>query len=107
MNELAERYERILLNPVTKEALRGDLTAMLAYTKQLYSYQTTGVDLHQQLRDRIGGMKGNELRKELNIEMLKNDVKKHNFLPDRGLISRGFLTDVKEDLFLVSIPSIT
>ena len=37
--EMAARYQKVLNNPDKKEALRGDLTAMLAYMKSIYSYQ--------------------------------------------------------------------
>lgn len=37
--ELADRYCDILHNPDPKESLRGDLTAMLTYTKALFTHQ--------------------------------------------------------------------
>ena len=37
--QLAEKYKTILHNPDLKTAIRGDLTAMLAYTVSIYSHQ--------------------------------------------------------------------
>ena len=47
--ELAERYQHVLNNPVEEEALRGDLTAMLAYQKPFYMYGKTA----HQLNDKV------------------------------------------------------
>ena len=40
--QLADKYRVVLDNPDPKEALRGDLTAMLTYVAPLYSYLNAG-----------------------------------------------------------------
>ena len=54
-SELADRYKHVLHNPDPEESLRGDLTAMLAYTSPLYSYQEgeTDGDLLQELQNKM------------------------------------------------------
>ena len=37
--ELADRYRKVLHNPDPTESVRGDLTAMLTYTKSLYTHK--------------------------------------------------------------------
>ena len=90
--ELAFNYEKVLNNP-TEEALRGDLTAMLTYTKPFYSTQNGG-KLVNSLRTMIKEIHPNEARKEVNMEMLRTDAQKFNFEPNAEFFNKGFNANV-------------
>ena len=96
--EMAVRYQNVLNNPDKKEALRGDLTAMLAYMKSIYSHQN-GSKLLSELKRRLSKMSPNSQRREMNMEMLKNDMAKFDFKPDFNLRNKGFTVDVKKELY--------
>lgn len=96
--DLADRYLMVLNNP-QKEALRGDLTAMLTYTSAFYSSQEKGRDLIQKFRKLIEVEVPNELRKKMNLEMLQSDVRKFNFVPNDDLVHKGFNVNVKKELY--------
>ena len=96
--ELAKRYSDILHNP-QEEALRGDLTAMLAYTRAFFSFHWKGNDLLQRFRDAIAVEVPSEERKSMNLKMLQSDVTKFNFVPNDDLITKGFNANVKKELY--------
>ena len=102
-DSLAKRYEAILQNPVREDALMGDLTAMLAYMKTVYSYKhpqdQDRPDILLQLKELIADMEPNEKRRAVNKEMLEKDLEKFNFKPDHNLNDRGATVDVKKDLY--------
>ena len=100
--DLADRYQHVLNNPVEKEALRGDLTAMLAYMKPFYSHSKNS-PLFQNVEEKIkshtkdGAV--NKKRTTINMKMLATDVQKFNFEPSHELIRKGFNADVKRELY--------
>ena len=102
-DSLAKRYEAILQNPVREDALMGDLTAMLAYMKTVYSYKhpqdQDSPDILLHLKELIAAMEPSEKRRAINKEMLRNDMEKFNFKPDRNLFDTGATVDVKKDLY--------
>ena len=100
-SELADRYKQILHNPDRDESLRGDLTAMLAYTSPLYSYQEgeTDAELIEVFKIKMKTNGQNDLRRAANMAMLQTDAKKFNFVPDGSLIIKGYGADVKKELY--------
>ena len=97
--ELAERYQHVLNNPVEEEALRGDLTAMLAYQKPIYMFGKTAHQLNDKVSQETKHLNSNERRREINLNMLLTDAKKFNFRPSLDLIENGQNTDVKRELY--------
>ena len=97
--QLADRYKGILDNPHPKDALRGDLTSMLTYTNSLYSYQNDQKKLLSRFEKLTKGHSKNQKRKDMNMNMLKTDARKFNFVPDDRLRERGFNVDVKKELY--------
>ena len=104
--DLAAKYESVLNNPVEKEALRGDLTAMLSYMKPIFSYcgeDAEGVnskpDLLGKSRQLMTNIVQSQSRTSINVKMLEADIKKFNFVPDTKLKERGFTIDVKKQLY--------
>lgn len=98
-SELAERYQHILDNPDREIALRGDLTAMLTYMKSIYTHQSESKDILEELRLKIRCLAINQIRGEVNQEMLETDVRKFNFKPSYELYCKGFAADVKRELY--------
>ena len=96
--EMAQRYESVLNNPDEKEALRGDLTAMMAYMKPVFTYGN-GEHLLPQLKQLLSEIKPNEKRQKVNLAMLKNDMVKFSFKPDPTLVYKGYTVDVKKELY--------
>ena len=92
--QLAARYRTTLDNPDPKEAVRGDLTAMMAYTTSVYSHQNPQSSLLQEFKERIRPLKRNQTRKDINEQMLTTDSKKFIFVPNADLMTRGFNVDV-------------
>ena len=97
--QLAERYKTTLDNPDRENALRGDLTAMMAYTVSIYTPQDVPTSLLHEFKNLIKPLKTNQKRKEMNEQMLKTDKKKFNFVPRADLIAKGFNADVKKELY--------
>lgn len=96
---LAEQYKVLLHNPDKDDAFRGDLTAMLSYTTPLYANKQ-GEDLLKGFQQLIGEITPNKRRKEINMTMLKSDVKKFNFVPDSMLVGlKGLTADVKKQVY--------
>ena len=59
--ELLERYRLVLDNP-TKEALRGDLTAMLTYMCSIFAYDQASEYLLKELKDEMEKLSPNAKR---------------------------------------------
>ena len=95
--ELAARYTGVLCSPDKGAALRGDFTAMLTYTTVFYKYGEA------KLRDRfISSVKQTPVpvqRRDINREMLQADTMKFNFTPDENVRDKGFMVDVKKELY--------
>ena len=100
--KLADRYEQVLQNP-QEEALRGDLTAMLSYTKLLFSYNKSGRGLLAIYRDKVASLVPNDVRKDMNAKMLQNDLEKFTLSP-MSFHQKGFNVNVKKELY--RLPSI-
>ena len=99
--ELADRYLHTLHNPDrTQSVMRGDLTAMMAYSKPLYVHHGKhSKGLLGQFQAMTASAKINASHEEANLEMLKTDAKKFNFLPDHSLGNKGFNADVKKEIY--------
>ena len=97
--ELASCYKHVLDNPDEHEALRGDLTAMLKYTKSFYSRQSSNADLLDDFRERLVSVTPNQHRKDINLKMLKADMEKGMFSFGELPSCRGFNYDVKSELY--------
>ena len=98
--ELADRYLHTLHNPDRTQSVRGDLTAMMSYTKPLYVHHAKHSDgLLREFHSMISAVESNAIRKEANMEMLTTDAKKFNFLPDASLLGKGFNADVKKEIY--------
>lgn len=95
---LAKRYEKVLANP-EENALRGDLTAMLTYTKSIYSKLNHNQDLLGEFTQRIEALIPNIARSDVNQQMLESDGKKFNFIPGGKLVSNGLNANVKNELY--------
>ena len=97
--KLAVKYKAVLNNPDPDEALRGDLTAMLAYTASLYSHQNEKSQLLHRFKQMIEPLPVNQSRADLNMRMLKADARKFNFVPDVRLAVKGYNCDVKKEVY--------
>ena len=96
--ELAERYRHVLHNP-GDEALRGDLTSMLTYTKSFFSKQGKNTDLLGEFRQRLAHITPNQKRKDINFKMLNTDIEKLTFMPWNEMKDRGYNCDAKKELY--------
>ena len=96
--ELADCYRHFLHNP-NEEALRGDLTSMLTYTKSFYSKQEKRTDLLGEFRERLAHITPNQARKDINFKMLNTDLEKLKFMPWKDLIDRAHNSDAKKELY--------
>ena len=96
--ELEDCYRHVLYNP-GEEALRGDLTSMLTYTKLFYSKQEKRTDLLGEFRERLAHITPNQTRKDINFKMLNTDLEKLKFMPWKDLIDRGHNSDAKKELY--------
>ena len=96
--ELAERYRHVLHNP-GDEALRGDLTSMLTYTKSFFSKQGKNTDPLGEFRQRLAHITPNQTRKDINFKMLNTDIEKLTFMPWNEMNNRGYNCDAKKELY--------
>lgn len=95
-DQLFSKYQQILDNP-TEDALQGDLTAMLTYTREAFRYGERG--MLSILLEKKAGLIPNEDRNKANARMLMNDIRKFNFRPTDELRDKGFTLNVKHDLY--------
>lgn len=96
--QLIEQYNTVLNNPDMAKAKRGDLSAMLTYTKLIKSFQG-GHELLKEFCRVKDAIIPNDRRTEVNLEMLKQDLSKFNFKPHEALCHNGFTLDVKKELY--------
>ena len=96
--ELFDEYKRVLDDPQPDQAQRGDLSAMLTYTKLVFSHQD-GHTLLQSFCDMKSHISPNPKRLEANKGMLKHDMLKFNFRPHEALSHDGFTLDIKRELY--------
>lgn len=99
VEELAEKYQKVLDNPEREKALRGDMTSMLTYLKPIFMHNTNNRDLLRKLKDRIKDCRPNQERQAINSEMLNTDVAKFDFKPSKDLVEKGFAADVKREIY--------
>ena len=95
---LMQHYKNVLANPDPTESACGDITAMLAFTQLIYSYQG-GEVLLTQFTDRKKSVTLNSERLAADKEMLRSDMAKFHFEPSSGLVGRGFTINVKRELY--------
>ena len=97
--ELKSRYAYVLNNPVKEQALKGDLTAMLRFTCKIFSSGASAANMHKDFQEFVRGCSRSQKRMNVNMEMLKEDTKKFNFIPDEKVHDQGFIVNVKKDLY--------
>ena len=97
--QLADRYRVTLDNPAPEEALRGDLTSMVTYTKLLYSYPNDQKQVSLRYYELKKAHPRNLKRKDMDMKMLKTDARKFNYAPYKSLYQKGFNADVKKELY--------
>ena len=98
-SDLAEIYKEVLNTPHPRESLRGDLTAMLSYTKSFYDYKLSDISLLEEFKSLIKSFEVNETRQDANMNMLQNDAQKFKFVPDGDLYDKGFNSEVKKEIY--------
>ena len=92
VDEMVEIYTQVFLNPDPEEAKRGDLSAMLSSTVLLYGDH----DLYDDFVRRIHSIAPSEARQEASKAMLKNDMKRYDYLPDETMMQ---IKDLKKDFY--------
>ena len=100
--ELASRYKHVLDNPDECEALKGDLTAMLTYTKAFYTRRVNDIDLFEAFHNQLEGITPNKARLDINLKMYDADVNKFRYfsgVPFPGNFNAGHNCDVKSELY--------
>ena len=97
--ELAETHKRILNNPDHENALRGDLTAMLRFTKTIYNHGKSSSKIYNKFLSLVRQQSLCDKREQVNMEMLRADTTKFNFTPNEDVNDRGFTVDVKKELY--------
>lgn len=96
--EMIARYKTLMVQPDHKRALRGDLTAMLAYMRCVYS-EGDGEQMLSDLKSKMREIKADYHRTVLNVQMLENDVKKYNLEQHSDLSNKGYTLNVKKELY--------
>lgn len=96
---LLEIYKQVLQNP-SKDALRGDITAMLRFTCPIYSTEEGDLLLDQFSEGRNEVDKTmNSKRQELNMSMFCSDLERYSLFPEYDEYSAGFTLDIKKNLY--------
>ena len=96
--ELVNRYRETFNSPVEKEAIRGDITAMFAYIKPIFVFES-GDRLVSEVTTAISAMTPNTERRAINMKMLQADIKKFDFKPNKEGKTQRFRVHVKKDIF--------
>ena len=96
---MCKKYLSVWDNP-GENAEAGDMTAMLYFTKPVFSYGN-GKQLVSAFQDEIQKIAEVQIedRMRANIEMFKRDLIKHNFDPDFDEYAVGFNLDVTQSLY--------
>ena len=109
--DLLREYKEVLENP-DDEALKGDITAMLMFTKLLYAvrngksqndpnqenWSEVLLSTFERGRNELNCQK-NSKRQSINLQMLTGDLGKFVFHPEYDLYSSGFNMNVKTELY--------
>lgn len=96
-DELVTRYQMVLESPEREKALRGDLTAMLAFTALIYTNQEQECLLKKFTMKRNSlNLDKNQSRNSIDQEMLENDLRKFTFSPEYDIYSCGFSLNLKK-----------
>lgn len=102
-SELISRYQKLNNDPNPTEAIRGDLTAMIAYMDSIFFHPkrkyAEECPLLKEVKDVIMKMEVTDQREEANTKMLLNDLKKFHFRPDPSLRANGYTVDIKKEIF--------
>lgn len=96
-DELLTNYKQIYSNPDPIDSMKGDMTAMLTYTVEIFCFQSN--DFLKRFQESKALYKANERRDIATQRMIRRDVSKHNFEPDEDLSRRGYSVDVKRHLY--------
>ena len=99
VDELILKYRKTLDQPDKKEAVRGDFTAMMAFTKQFYHCGCMGGHLLEEFKRQQEWMTLNAQRIDINRAMLEADVAKYGFKPNQKIADRGYVIDSKRDVY--------
>ena len=94
-DDLKAQYAHVLNNP-GKESVRGDLTAMLTYLKEVYVY---GKSPFNSFLRTLAAFPISENRRVANLAMLKNDVSKFSFNYQESKSRSGYTVNAKKQLF--------
>ena len=97
--KLFETYKKFLDEPKEEAYRHVDLTALLQYTKEVFTY---GGKAATKLLDSFLSQKktafANEDRVRINEAMFKNDAVKHNFGLESGLDDKGYSVEAKREI---------
>ncbi|XP_067950244.1 uncharacterized protein [Watersipora subatra] len=97
--ELLKTYQKVSNNPVNEEGTRADLTAMVQYTKVVFSNETTPGTLLLSFKSKKEVLKVNAAREAANLKMFESDAKYYDFRPDQSLINECYKVDSKRQLY--------
>jgi len=96
--ELIQKYREVLDNP-NEDAVRGDFTAKLQFTKLLYFNGEGAEHFLDQFVEEKNRLPLTEARQKANRNMFFADSKKYGFRPTEHTISNGFSINTKKDLY--------
>lgn len=97
--ELLAHYRNVYSNPIPEQAKRGDLTAMLTYMSPIFSYGPEAERLLTVLKEGMRSTPVHAGREQANLDMLRNDLAKFNFKPDRDISVNGYTVNIKRQIF--------
>ena len=72
---------------------------MLKYTATIFSYGKSAPRLCETFQDFMQGRPLSGPREKVNVDMMKADVTKFNFTPDEKVHDRGFIVNIKKELY--------
>ena len=97
--ELQDTYAHVLDHPDPEKSVRGDLSAMLTYTKCFCSTHACKGSFLRLFKESILNKHKNKERDCADMKMLQTDAKKFKFVPDDQFFHKGFNADVKKELY--------
>jgi len=95
---LIHKYKSVLDDP-KDDAIVGDLTAKLQFTRLVYCHGDSAENLLEQFLEKKLVMQPNEIRQEINRKMFIADAKKYGFKPTEEMINNGFSINTKKELY--------
>jgi len=95
---LFHKYKSVLDDP-QDDAIVGDLTAKLQFTRLVYCHGDGAEKLLDQFSEQKLVLQPNDRRQEVNREMFIADAKKYGFKPTEDMINNGFSINTKKELY--------